>query len=225
MPPESAWKFTGTPLRTLFAASRSRAVSVTLPVPLDTNWGLLTKRSILCAPATKVTVVLALNPVEDAVTVAMPGLVGAMRFTVAMPFTFVVAVAVVAKATKLPAVVVKVTVMPESGPEAPCTVALMATAFTPLATTGPVAPLATLIDGTEEVGPAPADGAVTMIDVGPATLVLIASARTVSAPAVVPAVYFTVTCPLLSVVPLVGLSDAPLVLVENVNVTVSPEIG
>ena len=32
----------------------------------------------------------------------------------------------------------------------------------------------------------------------------------------------TVTCPLLLVVPLVALSDAPLALVESVNVTVSP---
>jgi hypothetical protein len=35
-------------------------------------------------------------------------------------------------------------------------------------------------------------------------------------------VYCTVTWPLLSVVPLVGLSDAPLVLVDSVNVIVSP---
>jgi hypothetical protein len=68
-------------------------------------------------------------------------------------------------------------------------------------------------------------GAVTVIEVDPATLVLVASARTVSAPAVVPAVYFTVTCPLISVAPVVGLSDAPLVLVENVNVTASPGTG
>jgi hypothetical protein len=148
-----------------------------------------------------------------------------MRFAVAMPFPFVVAVAVVAKATKLPAVAVKVTVMPESGPEAPCTVALMATAFTPLAMTGPVAPLATLIDATEEVDAAPPDGAVTVIEVDMNTLLLVACARTVSAPAAVPAVYVTVICPLISVAPLVGLSDAPLVLVANVNVTFSPGTG
>src|SRR5687767_2317406 len=53
-------------------------------------------------------------------------------------------------------------------------------------------------------------------------LVLVASAHTVSAPAVVPAVYCIVACPLPSVVPLAALSDAPLVLVDSVNVTVSP---
>jgi hypothetical protein len=66
---------------------------------------------------------------------------------------------------------------------------------------------------------------VTVIEVDPVTLVLVASAPTVSAPPAVPAVYFTVTCPFISVVPLVGLSDAPLLLVENVNVTVSPGTG
>jgi hypothetical protein len=188
-------------------------------VALATSWTAAT------APATKVTVVLALNPAADAVTVAVPGLVGAIRFTVATPLAFVVAAAVVADAAKLPAVVAKVTVIPESGPEAPCTVALMATAFTPLATTGLVAPLATLIDATEEVDAVPPDGAVTVIEIDPATLALVACARTVSAPPVVPAVYFTVTCPLRSVAPLVGLSEAPLILVENVNVTVSPGTG
>src|SRR5215831_11333070 len=110
-------KLTGIPLRTLLAASRTRAVSVTLWVPSESNCGLLTRRSIRLAT----------------------GL------------------------------------------------------------------------------PVPA-GAMTVIEVSFATLGLVACARTVSAPAVVPAaycpaVYCTVICPLLSVVPLVGLSDAPLVLV------------
>src|SRR5215471_13063763 len=101
-------KLTGIPLRTLLAASRTRAVSVTLWVPSESNCGLLTRRSIRLG-------------------------------------------------------------------------------------TGP-----------------PVPEAVTVIEVSFATLGLVACARTVSAPAVVPAVYFTVICPLLSVVPLVGLSDAPL---------------
>src|SRR5262245_14160944 len=114
-------KLTGIPLRTLLAASRTSAVSVTLLMPSESNCGLLTRRSIRLG-------------------------------------------------------------------------------------TGPPVP----------------DGAVTVIEVDPATLGLVACARTVSAPAVGPAVYFTVTCPLLSVVPLVGLRDAPLVLVDSVNVIVSP---
>ena len=62
-----------------------------------------------------------------------------------------------------------------------------------------------------------------MIETDSATLVLVASTRTVSAPAVLPAVYVTVVWPLLSVTPLVSeLNDAPLVFVENANITVSP---
>jgi hypothetical protein len=117
-----ALKLTGIPLRTLLAASRTRAVSVTLLVSSESNCGLLTRRSI--------------------------------RLGTGVP-----------------------------GPEG---------------------------------------GAVTVIEVDPATLLLVACARTVSAPPVVPAVYCTVICPLISVVPLVGLRDAPLVLVDSVNVTVSP---
>src|SRR5207244_5680410 len=141
----------------LLAASRTRAVSVTFPVALELNCGLLTKRSIWLALAIKVTVVLALKPLVDAVTVALPELIGAMRFTVAMPLASVMAVAVVADAAKLPAVVLKVTEILESGPEVPCTVARIATAFTPLAIIGPVAPFTTVIDVTEDET-APPDG-------------------------------------------------------------------
>ena len=73
--------------------------------------------------------------------------------------------------------------------------------------------------------PEPPDGAVTVMEVDPATLVLVASARTVSPPEVLPAVYVTEACPLSSVTPLVALSAAPLVLVDSENVTVSPGIG
>src|SRR5215471_2556500 len=115
MLPESALNLTGTPLTTLLAASRTRAVSVTLPVPFELNCGLLTRRSIRLGGG---------------------------------------------------------------------------------------------------VPPVPAAGGVTVIEVDPATLELVVWARTVSAPPTVPAVYCTVTCPLPSVVPLWGLSDAPLALVD-----------
>lgn len=140
--------------------------------------GFATNCTVAGAPATKVILVLALKPLADAVTVAVPGLVGAIRFTVAIPLAFVVAVAVVAEAAKLPAVVLKVTGILDSGPEAPCTVARTATVSTPLAMTGPVAPLATLIDVIADET-APPDGAVTVIEVDPVTPVLVATTRTV----------------------------------------------
>src|SRR5262245_9046303 len=77
---------------------------------------------------------------------------------------------------------------------------------------------------------------VTVIEVDPITPVLVAFACNVSGPGVLPAVYFTVTCPLLLVMPLTALGTeqrevlaaplpmlnvAPLVFVRKQNVTFS----
>src|SRR5262245_45577472 len=97
--------------------------------PTATVEGFALRVTVPDAPATNVTVVEALKLVTAAVTVAVPRLVGAVSWTVAIPLMSVVAVL----ADSVPAVVLNATTRPAGDPDATVTVARMAAVLTPSA--------------------------------------------------------------------------------------------
>src|SRR5262249_7055231 len=147
-------------------------------------------------------------------TVAVPRLVGAIRFTIATPLAFVRAVV----DDRRPTVVAKVTTRPAGEkPDAIVTVARRATVLVPSAAT-----LSALATTLTPVTCGKFCASVTVIEVDPNTPVLVAVARTVSAPGVMPAMYPTrscalLTCPLLSVLPLAVLRHSLMVVPRAVS--------
>src|SRR5439155_16137073 len=121
------------PATGLFCTSSTVVVRAAVP-PILIVVGLALSWIVVGAPATKVTVAVALKPPAEAVTVVVPKLVAATKLTVATPLASVVAIAVVAAAAKLPVVVVKLTGNPAGEPDATVTVARIATVLAPSAT-------------------------------------------------------------------------------------------